>query len=62
MGAFSDRIRSMSKNKDVSNKTTLSISDKHLICDSCKRNIGSELCYANDTNTKYLCVDCYSKI
>ena len=39
-----------------------SISTKPLTCKTCKRDIKTELCYANSNNTEYLCKKCYEEM
>lgn len=38
---------------------TFSASDKPLTCVACDRDIGTELCYANENQTVFICEQCY---
>ena len=50
------------RQRRLSNRITFSISTKPLICKNCKRDIKTELCYANSDNTEYLCGKCFKEM
>ncbi len=49
------------RNRRLNNKTTYSVSNKPLTCENCKRDINTELCYANSDNTEYICQKCFEE-
>ena len=50
------------RQRRLNNRMTFSISEKPLTCKNCKRDIKTELCYANSDNTEYLCDKCYEEM